>query len=204
MDDKIKKTIKQYDKIAEEYSKNISVRASIEDLDKFIGYLKTGKKLIDIGCAAGRDTNLLTIKGYDTTGVDLSENLLAIARRNNPDLKFIKADIRSLPFPDSSVDGIWARAVFHHLEKKDMMPALNEFNRVLKNDGVIFLRTKMGEGDWKGEDPLSVGEEREFVLLTKNELEEMFLKSNFEKINLEVQKDKTRDLYWLTAFCRKK
>lgn len=197
------KTIQQYNKIADKYAKNIENRIPIDGINKFVSFLKTTPKVVDIGCAAGRDSKTLYDKGVDITGIDLSEKLLAIAKKKYPYVQFQKADIRKLPFPDNTFDGIWAHAVFHHLDIEDMLPTLKEWNRVLKSKGVIYLSTKMGKGNWQGKDELSAGEQRKFTLLTQKELHQMLTKAEFTKIELKVKKDLTRNLYWLRGFYKK-
>ena len=60
--------------------------------------LNPDSKILDMACGAGRHAILLARKGYDVTGVDLSENLLSIARQTllneNLSANFIHSDIR--------------------------------------------------------------------------------------------------------------
>lgn len=203
MDSKTKKTIATYNRIAEEYAKKISDRARLVEIEKFISYLKPKAKILDIGCAAGRDSRIFKNKGFDVVGIDLSKKLLAIARLDNPDVTFIKADMRKLPFENNNFNAIWANAVLHHLEKKEIETTLKEWQRILSPNGIMYIRTKMGKGIWKGKDSLSIGEEREFTLLTSKELESMLTKSGLKKIEIYQTKDKTRDLLWINAFYRK-
>jgi len=86
-----------------------------------------------------------------------------LPKKNNPDIKFLLADIRKLPFPKNYFDGLWVSAVFHHLQKKDMLPTLKEFYRVLKPDGVLFILTKFGTKKFFGKDKLSL-EKKESLL----------------------------------------
>lgn len=45
---------------------------------------------MDLGCGTGALIPTLVNKGYKVTGVDASDNMLEIARKNNPDVEFIK------------------------------------------------------------------------------------------------------------------
>ena len=203
MDDRIQKVVNQYNKIASSYGKNIQNYYTQEDIDYFAKLLKPQSKVIDIGCAAGRDSRILKDLGFDVIGIDLSEKLLEIAKKNNPDITFIQADFRKIPFPDNTFDGLWASAVFHHLDYKDMVPALWEFKRVLVKNRILYIRTKEGKGNWKKKEYLAVNEEREFNLLTKEQLEAMVKETGFEILKIETVKDKLRDLLWIVLFCRK-
>ncbi len=61
-------------------------------------------KIIDIGCGTGRHSIELAKRGYDITGVDLSESMLTRARHKAKEAKvkvdFRLADARKLPFED--------------------------------------------------------------------------------------------------------
>ena len=57
-----------------------------------------GGKVLDLACGPGRHSILFARKGFEVTGIDLSENLLRVAestaRKEKLDIKFIKADLR--------------------------------------------------------------------------------------------------------------
>ena len=79
-----------------------------------------------------------------------------------------------------------------------------EFNRVLKNGGVLFILTKFGTKKFFGKDKLSLREKREFTLLNKNDLDGMIKKTNFIKISLDKIRDPIRkEVSWLVGFYRK-
>ena len=203
MQDRVSRTIQKYNEIADDYAKKIANRLPKSNLDYFLKLLPKSAKVLEIGCCAGRDTNYLHEHGVDVIGIDLSEKLIQIAQKKYPKLTFQICDMRKLPFAGSSFDGIWVHSVFHHLEKSEMTSTLQEWARVLKKDGVIYLRTKMGQGNWKGKDSLSVNQEREFILLMPDELEQMFSQIGLQKISLEKEKDLTRDIDWIRVFYRK-
>lgn len=203
MQDRIYKTINQYNKIAFQYARNIADRSPHEEIKRFIKLLKPQGRILDVGCAAGRDCRIFKDSGLNVVGIDLSEKLLEIAKQNNPDIEFKNADIRKIPYPNSNFDGLWVNAVFHHLDRKEMITVLKEFRRVLKSNGILFIRTKMGSGNWKVKEELALNEEREFTLLTSEDLNKMITNAGFKKIDLYSMKDKTRDLYWLNLFAAK-
>jgi SAM-dependent methyltransferase len=57
----------------------------------------TGKRALDFGCGAGRSTRLLRALGFDAVGVDVSDAMVALARRADPE-----GDYRVLPEHDPS------------------------------------------------------------------------------------------------------
>ncbi|MDX2703673.1 class I SAM-dependent methyltransferase [Streptomyces sp. PA03-6a] len=52
-----------------------------------------GARVLDAGCGTGRVMIRLAELGYDCVGVDLDESMLAVARREAPELTWIRADL---------------------------------------------------------------------------------------------------------------
>lgn len=73
------KTIDTYNKIAPNYSESHFVHFWVEEFEKFKNYIP-GKKVLDIGCGAGRDAAIFVENGFDYTGIDASEGMLNIAK----------------------------------------------------------------------------------------------------------------------------
>jgi SAM-dependent methyltransferase len=57
----------------------------------------------DLGCGPGRTTGRLAALGLNVFGLDLSESMLAIARRENPELRFEQGSMLELDLPDGSL-----------------------------------------------------------------------------------------------------
>ncbi len=66
--------------------------------------IPSGAKILDMACGAGRHAIILARKKFNVTAVDLSENLLAIAKKNTDDenlkINFVHSDIRSFKSDD--------------------------------------------------------------------------------------------------------
>jgi 2-polyprenyl-6-hydroxyphenyl methylase/3-demethylubiquinone-9 3-methyltransferase len=103
--------------------------------------LKTHSKILDVGCGAGFLTNELARAGHVVTGVDLSGESLAVARRHDEtqSVDYKIADAYSLPFDDASFDVVCALDFLEHVE--DPARAIKEFSRVLKPGGQFFYHT---------------------------------------------------------------
>lgn len=70
-------------------------------------------------------------------GVDLSEAMLAVARRAVPAARFVRGDLRDLPLDDGAVDLAVVALVLSHLP--DPTPALAELRRVLRPGGTLVV-----------------------------------------------------------------
>lgn len=59
----------------------------------------SGARVLDAGCGTGRVARWLAQQGYDCVGVDLDPSMLAVARREAPDLPWLEADLATLELP---------------------------------------------------------------------------------------------------------
>jgi ubiquinone/menaquinone biosynthesis C-methylase UbiE len=209
MTERSKETAKVYDAIASDYDAKKAGQYSERELDIFTGLLEPGARILSAGSGSGRDASYFAEKGFRPVGLDISKELLKIGREQHPQIPLVLADMRKVPFPDNSFDGIWAHESIHHLDRVDIIPTFNEFTRVLAEGGVLFVLTRRGEGNVRIKEEMSSGLEREYTLLEPSELGDMLNLSGFEKIQLETfnEKDKRengRDLEWISAFYKKR
>jgi len=96
---------------------------------------------LEVGCGIGMLTSYLVNKyNWELTGIDLDTEQIAIAKKNNighKNLKFLKADIKNLPFEESKFDLVLCFDVMHHIPYWE--EALKEISRVLKPGGFFIL-----------------------------------------------------------------
>ncbi len=106
-------------------------------LDK---YLPPGEKILDLGCGNGRYFEYLKNKKVNYFGIDVSDNLIKIAKNKYPGANFQVADALNLPFPDGFFDKVVGVAVFHHIPSVELRVSfLKEAKRILKPGGIIIL-----------------------------------------------------------------
>lgn len=203
-------TINWYDANASTYAANLEQHPSSPMIGTFIERLTRGARVLDAGCASGRDTRTLRDAGLMPTGVDLSAKLLDLARARSPEIPYIQADFKSLPFEDGILDGIWAHASLLHLETTDeVLQALREFARVLVRGGLLFVFVKQQLGEAKTEvvaDKLSGGHDRFFQWFRKDELAHLLTQAGYriDTIADEVPDPTGRDdVRWIQALAYK-
>jgi len=197
-----KKTIQAYNETAKHYESLHNDIQEIETMIKDFIRIIPGKKILDVGCAHGRDAKYFTENGFQVTGIDLSKNLLALARKNAPQAKFLQMDMRNLHFIDNAFDGIWACASFLHLPKKDALKTLQEFRRVLQNQGVLYLGVKKGLGEQWIERKENQGQQKFFAFYSKKEIGCLVKQAGFQIIKIICESDK-RGNFWINVFARK-
>lgn len=92
-------------------------------------------KVLDAGCGDGFLTNLFCVNNNQVIGLDLEDK----TPKDKKLFKFMKADARKMPFPDSSFDIVVSFDVIEHIEEDTIF--LAECRRVLKRDGKLILGT---------------------------------------------------------------
>lgn len=97
--------------------------------------LRPGMRALELGCGSGNYTELYAKSGADIVAVDLSEDLLAVARKRLPRATFQIAAAETLEgIADDSIDCAIGNAVLHHF---DVPLALKAMHRVLKPGGML-------------------------------------------------------------------
>ncbi len=133
----LNKTLQDYNLIAEDYART---RGFIWDIESLAEYVLPGERILDLGCGNGRLLEIIKDKKIDYIGVDASEKLIEIAKKNYPNSKFQVADALNLPFPDNYFDKIFSIRVLHHFPSEEFrFQFLKEAKRVLKPKGFLIL-----------------------------------------------------------------
>ena len=101
-------------------------------------HLRVGMKVLELGCGTGYFTRELARSGADIVAVDVSPELLEIARADcaAPNVRYEIQNACVMSYDDAVFDSVVGSSVLHHLEVKE---ALQEIYRVLKSGGTLYL-----------------------------------------------------------------
>lgn len=111
---------KTYDKIAEDWHKDHAEDTWwVEETDAFLKRLPEGGTVLDVGCGSGVKSKYMLERGFRVVGIDISDALLAIARRESPSGDFRNVSMYNLDSIQEQFDGVFAQASFLHIPKKD-------------------------------------------------------------------------------------
>ena len=110
-------------------------------------WIRPGIKVLDVGCGTGELLDNAARAGADVTGIDISEEMLQVARKRfeAPALKgkaaLYHTGVTELDelFADNAFDVITSTLVFSELHAAERIWAMNEFHRILKPSGVLVL-----------------------------------------------------------------
>lgn len=127
-----------FDKIARDYDRlNRVMTFGLDCLWRRRSVRGLHGNVLDVACGTGDMVVELLKYGCTVTGVDLSEEMMAIARQKAPAATFMLADAEHLPFPDEAFDAVtcaFGVRNFVHLEQ-----GLSEMLRVLKPGGTMVI-----------------------------------------------------------------
>ncbi|BBC31974.1 hypothetical protein SGFS_032680 [Streptomyces graminofaciens] len=108
-----------------------------------------GGAVADLGCGPGRITVHLAALGLDVFGIDLSPEMVAVARRVHPHLRFEVGTMTGLDLPDGSLAGAvsWYSTV--HTPLTELPVFFREFHRVLAPGGQLAMAFKAGDESYR-------------------------------------------------------
>lgn len=112
------------------------VDSRMDFLEKHIlKHLPKGAQILDVGCGKGEVAKKLLAKGYQVTGLDISEEMLRYAGENAPSGEFIRNDIRFFELPPTFHAVISTINVFGYiLSLEDLTKAFyNVYSALLEN-----------------------------------------------------------------------
>lgn len=114
----------------------------IEDLFSRFGRQEV-RSVLDLGCGTGRHSLELARRGYDVCGVDLSSDMLQIARASataSPSLRFHQGDIRTVDLEEEFDAVLVMFAVLgYQLTNIDLEASLSTCRRHLPTGGILLF-----------------------------------------------------------------
>lgn len=139
------KIVEMFDQLSPKYdriNRIVSLGMDARWRKKVASFLPTHKNLsiLDLATGTGEQALALLKSGAlieSITGIDLSQEMLAIAKQKAPHIQFINADAQNLPFEDNTFDA--ATFSFGIRNVSDPLLSLKEIYRVLKPKGRTLI-----------------------------------------------------------------
>lgn len=175
--------------------------------DTFISLLPEGSRVLDVGCAGGAKSKYLSEKGLSAVGIDYSEKMIDIARREVSGAEFFVRDMKEVDQSLGEFDGIFVQAALLHVPKKEVSFVLTKLSGILKPGGYLYIAVKeqrpgQAEEEIVTEDDYGYAYSRFFSYFTMEEL-----KTYLNELHMDIchewseESGKTR---WLQIIGQKK
>ncbi|MFH0779780.1 MAG: class I SAM-dependent methyltransferase [Parcubacteria group bacterium] len=128
-----------YDKIAGEFSATRGY--SWKDVDYLFEFVKSGDKILDVGCGNGRllGNSKHKIQSTNYIGVDNSEQLIGEARKKYPEFKFEIVDLLTMNDLHDKFDTAFCVSFLNHFPKEKQNQVLQNLKALLKPGGYLLM-----------------------------------------------------------------
>jgi ubiquinone/menaquinone biosynthesis C-methylase UbiE len=151
--------------------------------------VQPGMEVLELGCGTGYFTRELIATGAMVTAIDISPELLDIARSslNASNARFIIENAHNTGFDDGSFDLVLGSSVLHHL---DAFPAVKEIYRVLKPGGkMIFTEPNMMNPQIAVQKNIPIvkkllGDSRDETAFFRWKMKKLLKKTGFQNVNI--------------------
>ncbi|MDI6905013.1 MAG: class I SAM-dependent methyltransferase [Candidatus Bathyarchaeia archaeon] len=117
-----------------------------EDLRSVVDLFKKRnvRRVLDLGCGAGRHIVYLAREGFDVYGIDISEEGIKKAKQRLAEMNLhanlkVGSMFTILPYHDNFFDAVISIKTIHHGKIRQIRKAIKEIERVLKPGGLIFI-----------------------------------------------------------------
>lgn len=98
-----------------------------------------GKTVLECGCGAGPDTEVLVGLGAKILAVDITGLDTAKKNVSHTNVQFVQADVTNLPFKRRAFDIVFCHRVLQHTPKPAQ--SLEAILSLVKDDGAVFVHT---------------------------------------------------------------
>lgn len=170
--------------------------------------------VLDVGTGTGKDIKYMNSKGITKViGLDNSDKMIEVLeelqkRKEIPENSFMKGDMLNLPFDDNIFDIVRQNASLLHIPittKGEMLDkAIQETNRVLKQNGILFVSVKKGNGV-QFIDTKEGFARRIFQMHTIESITKVIKENNFEILNItEIREERKGNVIdWINIIAKK-
>ncbi|MCX6789907.1 MAG: class I SAM-dependent methyltransferase, partial [Candidatus Kaiserbacteria bacterium] len=192
-----------YNRIAEDWHHDhVDDAWWVEGTDAFIKELPQGGSVLDVGCGSGVKSKYFAERGCKVVGIDISDGLLDIARREVPEAEFRELSMTDLDSMTETFDGVFAQASLLHIPKKEAGEVVKKLAGRLVPGGLLYIAVKEVRADKpeevvERENDYGYEYERFFSYFTLEELEQYLRDAGLEVVSKSRSPNPSGKTVWL-------
>lgn len=190
--DRYKITFETWDKVASIYQdKFMNLDLYNDTYDIFCSRIKKpNARILEIGCGPGNITKYLLSKHPDfkLEAIDVSINMITLAKENNPTANFKIMDAREIEKLAGKYDAIMCGFCLPYLSKEDCVKLFKDCSSLLSEGGIFYLSTIEGDYNKSGLEAGSSGDKAYVYYYEEDYLQNELKNNNFKLVEL-IKKD---------------
>ncbi len=128
---------------------------------------------------------VISKKGIECVGVDISPNMVKLAKRYCKSAKIEVADLRNLNFPNNFFSGIFCESALSHVKKSELQHTILGFSRTLRRHGIALLTFRQNDGHVYYTEDL-VGGKRYNTTILRSEIDRILAKSDLATLSVQI------------------
>jgi 2-polyprenyl-3-methyl-5-hydroxy-6-metoxy-1,4-benzoquinol methylase len=111
-----------------------------------------GSRILDIGCGPGNITGYLLSERPDfkITGIDIAQEMIKLARKNNPSAVFEVMDCRQVSNMEAGFDAVICGFCMPYLAAEDCLKLVEDCRNLLNKPGLLYLSFVEGDPEASG------------------------------------------------------
>lgn len=209
--DPYKETFETWNKVASLYQEKFMELNLYNDTYDLIcnAVIKNKATILEIGCGPGNITRYLLSKrpDFNIFGIDISPNMIELAKINNPKANFAVMDSRNISEIETKYDAIVCGFCLPYLSETDSQKLIFEANNLLNDRGFLYLSFVEGDPNKSGYQAGSTGDRSYFYYHNLDQLKTQLLENSFEDLKIfkvEYKKsEKEQDIHTIITAKKK-
>jgi SAM-dependent methyltransferase len=186
--DKYQETFQTWDKLASVYQDKFLKLDLYNESYDFIcdSLVKQNSKLLEIGCGPGNISQYLLSKrpDFDLFGIDISPNMIKLAKKNNPTARFEVMDSRNIDQIQDCFDGIILGFCLPYLSALDCQKLMKDVQKRIHDKGLIYISFVEGNPDESGFKQSGTGDRVYFYYHSLEELKSLLTENHFHQFHV--------------------
>jgi ubiquinone/menaquinone biosynthesis C-methylase UbiE len=184
-------TFETWNKVASLYQdKFMELTLYNDTYDRFCQLIEKQKpSIFEIGCGPGNITRYLLKKrpDFQIQAVDISPNMIELAKTNNPTAQFSIMDCRNIDTMPSKFDAIICGFCMPYLSKNDTEKFFKDCARLLTTGGILYFSTIKGDYQNSGFELASTGDKTYVYYYDEPFLRQQLSENHFTLLDLQYK-----------------